>query len=250
MLTVLVGLIGLCIGSFLNVLIDRLPHGQTVTWDRSKCDHCRKPLRWFELIPVLSYVALGARCLRCRKPLKAQYPAIELITAGGFVWIWFAYGSNPLAFLALILVFSAFLVTLLVDVRHQIIPDSMTLLAFAGAILWTVQGRSGGTWIMHVLAGIGACGFLYLVWALSRGRGMGFGDVKFAFALGMLLGYPGTIIALYVGFLTGAILGVILIMAKAKTLKSRIAFGPFLILGAVVAFLWGNPIYAWWIQML
>jgi len=250
MIVLLVGLIGLCIGSFLNVLIDRLPKGETVTWDRSRCDHCGKALRWFELVPVISFIFLGGKCLRCKKKLKIQYPAIELVTALGFIGIWNAYGISPFAFLGLLLVYCAFVVTLIIDFRHQIIPDSMTLLAGFGAALWVWQTVPTARWAHHGIAALLASGFLYIVWAATRGKGMGFGDVKFAIVMGILLGLPNTVVALYAGFLTGALVGVILIMKKAKTLKSKIAFGPFLIIGTVIAFIWGSQIYGWWKNLL
>lgn len=250
MITALLILVGLSVGSFVNVLIDRLPRGQTVTWDRSRCDHCHRTLRWFELIPLVSYIVLGGRCLRCKKKLKFQYPAIETVVALGFVLIYHVFSPPPVALIALLVMYVASVVMVVVDERHQILPDSMIVLLLAGALVWVASTVSMELWIGHIISGVLSGGGLFLIWAATRGRGMGFGDVKLAFVLGILLGFPGIVVSLYVAFLTGALVGVILILAKAKGLKSKIAFGPFLIAGGFVAFLWTNQIMSWWKELL
>lgn len=207
---------GLLVGSFLNVLADRLPKGQNVLWGRSRCDHCHRTLRWFELIPVVSYVLQGARCIRCHKTLSIQYPIIELITGLGFVYLPMQYW----------IIFSSLLVIFVSDLKYQIIPDSMVLIAAIASFL-----NSG-----HFLTGLASMAFFWTIWRITRGRGMGFGDVKLAGALGLLLGFPLILFALYAAFLTGAVVGVILMITGRKTLKSKIAFGPFLVLGTALAF--------------
>lgn len=228
----IVFLLGLCAGSFLNVLSDRLPRGESIWWGRSHCDHCKKSLRWFELIPVVSYILQRGRCLRCHKPLSIQYPLVELVTALGFVSLYPHYANW--------IVFSALLVIFISDLKYQIIPDSMVAVGVIGAVL------TGP----HLLPALGSFAFIYILWALTRGRGMGFGDVKFAGLMGLFLGFPAVIVAFYVAFLTGAVLGVILIIAGKKGWKSHIAFGPFLVAGTWIAFVWGAPIVNWWRGML
>jgi len=228
MMLVTLFVFGLLVGSFLNVLIDRLPFGENILWGRSHCDHCKKPLRWYELIPVFSYIFQRGNCLRCHKPLSIQYPMVELATALGFLYFYpqFIYW----------IIFSTLLVLFVADLKYQIIPDSMVLIGVL-ASAWV-----GGFW----LAGLGSFAFLYVLWAATRGRGMGFGDVKLAFLMGLLLGYPAVIIAFYVAFLTGAMVGVILMIRRRVGWKSKIAFGPFLVLGTIVAFVWGPYIQKWW----
>ena len=226
-------ILGLMVGSFVNVLADRLPRGESVLWGRSRCDHCKKPLRWYELIPVLSYIIQSGRCRRCHKRLSVQYPVIELVTGVGFVLLYPHHISFYLLFISLLVIFVA-------DLKYQIIPDSMIVLGVLGA-LWAGA---------YFLPAIGSFAFLYLVWALTRGKGLGFGDVKFAFLMGLLLGFPGVVIAFYVAFLTGAACGVILMVARYKTWKSKIAFGPFLVLGTVVALIWQPQLTALWRMFL
>lgn len=232
MMAFIVGFFGLFVGSFLNVLIDRLPQGKDVISGRSKCDYCGKTLRWYELIPVISFLSQGAKCRRCHKALSWQYPGIELLT--GMVFFTITYRIIDLSIsLPLLIVAGVFIVITMADFKYQIIPDSMVIILGIAAV-WLEFATSG----MQVLpvkvgAGIGSFLFFLLLWIATKGKGMGFGDVKLAFPLGLLLGFPDIVFAIYVAFLTGASAGILLLLSRNKTLKSRIAFGPFLILGAV-----------------
>ncbi|MFZ5845373.1 MAG: prepilin peptidase [Patescibacteria group bacterium] len=246
--------LGLVVGSFLNVLIDRLPRGQTVIWGRSRCDFCHQTLRWFELIPVLSYFLQRGRCRHCHKLLPAQYPLIELVTAGLFTFFGLQfYHINMLTreyihLFSVFLIISSLVVIFVIDFKHQIISDNMLVLGFVGILSaylaspWPSLGRT----LPYLISAASGASFFLLLWLVTRGRGLGLGDVKLVFLLGLILGYPGIIIGLYGAFLTGAIAGVILILARKKTLKSRIAFGPFLIVGALIAILWGKQLIGWW----
>lgn len=242
-------LLGLAVGSFLNVLIDRIPRGENIVWKPSHCDFCKKSLRWFELVPVLSFLAQGGRCRRCKKPLSLQYPFIELLTAGGFVALLPLPGFMPLHYALTLVIFSAGVVIFFIDLKHQIIPDS-TLYIVLGALLVLGIGLSSAEWWQHVLSG-GLSGLLFFfLWIITKGRGLGFGDVKLVVLLGLLTGYPRIVVSLYIAFLTGAICGVILIVANRAKMKSRIPFGPFLILGAVCAMIWGERMFAWFFTLL
>lgn len=207
-------ILGLAVGSFLNVLIDRLPKGQNVLTGRSRCDYCSKTLRWYELIPLFSFFIQGGRCRRCHKKLSWQYPIVELATG-----IAFFYGVHPLLFSSLLVIFVA-------DLKYQIIPDSMIVIGVIGVI---------GAIRENFFAAAGAAGFFLLLYVITRGRGMGLGDVKLAFLMGLILGFPKIVIACYLAFLTGAAVGVILILLGKKRWKSKIAFGPFLVIGTLIA---------------
>jgi leader peptidase (prepilin peptidase)/N-methyltransferase len=231
MMIVFLFVLGLAVGSFANVLIDRLPKGESIVWGRSHCDYCKKTLRWYELIPVVSYIVQSGRCRRCHKRLSVQYPMIEFITGIGFasLYITNVYPSFYLLFISLLVIFVA-------DLKYQIIPDSMIVLGIVGTL---------GTGF-HLVPAIGSFAFLYFLWILSRKRGIGFGDVKFAPLMGVLLGFPGVVFAFYVAFLTGALAAVILILGRKKTWKSKIAFGPFLVGGTVVALIWQPQLISLW----
>ena len=229
-----VGLFGLAVGSFLNVLIDRLPRGRNVITGRSTCDYCGKALRWFELIPLVSFLVQRGGCRRCHKKLSWQYPIVELVTAVGFIFFAPSYW----------IIFSSLLVIFMADLKYQIIPDSMLVVGVIGVI--GAIGVIGG----NVVAGVGASAFFLLLWLVTRGKGMGLGDVKLAFLMGLLLGFPNVIIASYLAFLTGAGVGVILILLGKKKLKEKIAFGPFLVVGSVAALIWGEQLMTVWRRLL
>lgn len=240
---------GLSIGSFLNVLIDRLPRGEDIVIKPSHCDYCKKPLRWFELVPLLSFLVQGGRCRRCRKRLSWQYPLIEGLTAIGFsAIVLLGFESIPELILRCIVVSSG-IVIFMIDWKHQLIPDVML-----GIMLLSTIGLgiplSWSDRLTHLISGAVCSAFFFALWFGTRGRGIGFGDVKLGFVMGVMLGYPGTIIACYIAFLTGAFWGVILMITHKAGLKSRIAFGPFLILGIVVTYVFGTTIWAWWLSMV
>lgn len=248
-------ILGLAFGSFLNVLIDRLPKGESIWFVRSRCDHCKKTLRWYELFPVFSFLMQRGRCRRCHKSLSLQYPAVELVT--GFVFL-IVFGQSSLIVsapmiriigaLSQLLIASSLLVIFVADLKYQVIPDSMVALGVLGVLLQghPLQMPQGPAFWVSAL---GASSFLLSLWLVTRGRGMGLGDVKLAFLLGLLLGYPKIVIAFYLAFLTGAVVGVTLILQGSKTLKSKVPFGPFLIAGSTVAMFWGTELLQWWFHL-
>ncbi len=243
--------LGLLVGSFLNVCAERLPEGESVLWGRSHCDFCKKTLRWYELIPLVSYILQRGRCLRCRKKLSLQYPIMELVTGAGFVAL-FHYTSGPLlSFIALAGLFSVLLVIFVADLKYQIIPDSMV---WAGITFSVMYIYTSGQWPIfianYLFSAIISTLAFWALWAITRGRGMGLGDVKFAFVMGLFLGYPGVIVAFYIAFLTGAIVGVILMITGKKKWKSKIAFGPFLILGMSIVWVWKDYFLTIWRMFL
>lgn len=252
MIPLLLFLTGISIGSFLNVLIDRLPKGEDVVFGRSRCDFCGKTLRWFELIPLLSYLVQGGRCVRCHKHLSIQYPLVEFLTGVLFVAT-YLYAGNLIShdaffwyrLAAALAIVSAAVVIVVTDFKYQIIPDSMlvVLLVVGFGIHIPLSVHDA---MMHLVVGAATGLAFYSLWAGTRGRGMGFGDVKLSAVLGVILGYPKTIIALYAAFLTGALYGVILMIRKKGGMKSRVPFGPFLLFGAIVSLLWSDQILHWW----
>lgn len=239
MMTVFLFILGLAVGSFANVLIDRLPQGESILWGRSHCDYCKKTLRWYELIPVASYIIQLGRCRRCGKRLSIQYPVVEFVTGIGFVLLFPHNISFYLLFISLLVIFVA-------DLTYQIIPDSMILLGFAAILVNWIGSMQVGDIGQYIVAGFACFVAFYLIWLVTRGKGLGFGDVKFAPLMGLLLGFPGVVIALYIAFLTGALAGVILMLGRYKTWKSKIAFGPFLVLGTSVAWIWQPQLTALW----
>lgn len=234
-------LLGLCIGSFLNVLIDRLPNDETIM-GRSRCDFCKHELSWMDLFPIFSYFYLGGKCRYCKKKLSLFYPLIEVFTGLSFalVWLWGIDRGDGVGLIAPILgVFSSLIVIFFADLKYHIIPDQAT----AAMVLFSIPiVFAGGEVIPHIVSGLGAMMSIYFLYFITRGRGMGFGDVKLAFAMGFLLGFKGGFLALYLAFLLGAIVSIFLILSKNSGLKSKIAFGPFLVGGTLIMFFWPSII--------
>jgi len=239
-----IGILGLCIGSFLNVLVDRLPNGQDIFITRSRCDSCKKILRWYELLPVVSFVFQKGRCIRCRTPLSYQYPLIELTTSALFLYL-YSLHMPLIRFVPFAIIFSCLIVLFVADLKYMILPDSMIIIATL-ASGWLLAGQPFGVIRYSVASAAGSVLFFALLYYGTRGRGMGFGDVKLVGFLGLFLGYPLTILYLYIAFLTGALLGVILILGNIAGAKSKIPFGPFLIGGALFAFMMRSHMIALW----
>ena len=232
---------GAVVGSFLNVVILRLNTGQSVISGRSKCFTCAKKLKWYELLPIASFVFLQGKCSACKTKISWQYPLVETITGIIFVLL-FQQNQNIFGFSFLVLIFSFLIIIAVYDYHHQIIPNLFVWifngLAFIG--LFRIFNWN------NLLAGFILFAFFALLWGVSRGRWMGFGDAKLALGIGWLLGITKGIAAITLAFWIGAIAGVLLIyLNKSKYgLKSSIAFGPFMILGTAVSFFWGEKIIA------
>ncbi len=241
---------GLIIGSFLNVVICRYNTGRTFG-GRSACMSCSKQLCWYELIPIGSFLWQKGKCVACKTKISIQYPLVEIITgvifAALFLKFQFIFWTNTLEFAALLgfyaALFSLLMVIAVYDLRHKIIPDTLALifgfLAFVGMFFFT-----NGSFYMHLpslnnfLAGpILAFPFAAL-WLVSRGRWMGFGDAKLALGLGWMLGLPLGLSSLVLSFWIGAGVGILLLIFSRKhNAKSEIPFAPFLVLGAILVFL-------------
>lgn len=254
------GVLGLFIGSYLNVVAWRWyrqdQQSPQQLGSRSKCPHCGRVLSWKELVPIVSFIVQRGRCVKCKAELGIRYPLIELVTAIVFSGIVAVYGFHPITLLLLILA-SIFLVLALVDSETQLIPDHLSIIALIVTGISLVVLRVPN--LLHrpvllglpvfehgitgLLIGIGILGSIVLI---TKGRGMGIGDIKLAGVLGLSLGGPATLLALFTGFVSGAIVGLILIQGKKASLKTAVPFGPFLVFGWLVAILWSTPIIAWY----
>ncbi|MDO8551155.1 MAG: prepilin peptidase [bacterium] len=257
---------GLSIGSFLNVLIYRLPLSLSVN-GRSFCPKCKKKISWNDNIPLVSFVLLRGRCRHCHSPIGLQYPIVELLNGLLFLTVALFYqgGNYQLSLQSwnlseqaifnfqlgtlISLLFGWFLVSALIavfviDLKHEIIPDQIIFPSIF--ITFFVQVITSYPSILNVLL-TALISFLFFLTLhlVTRGRGMGFGDVKLAFFIGLLLGFPKVLLAFYGAFLTGALLGAILILGRKRRFGQHIPFGPFLVFWTLVAFFWGETILKW-----
>ncbi len=240
-------ILGLCVGSFLNVVIERLPRGESIIKKRSYCPSCKKNLKWYDMIPVFSFVFLKGKCRFCQSPISFQYPTVELVT--GVLFVGVIWGIREIGEIGDIwtIGYSLFIVSSLIaiffiDLKYGIIPDKIIYPAFIVSFLYILL-NTYYLILSHLFSAIGAFLFFLLIFLATRGRGMGFGDVKLSFLMGLVLGFTAIVIALYSAFLTGALASIILVvLGKKKIPGGTIPFGPFLVIGTLIALFFGNSI--------
>lgn len=239
----LVFLLGAAVGSFLNVVVLRTHAGTSWLAGRSKCPHCQATLRWWEMIPVLSWVALRGRCRHCRTRLAEQYLIMEFATGLVFTLVWLAFGPQLVALTGWA-VASAMLLIAVYDLRWKVIPDQFTialaLVALPTAILMNVS-------LIDIILGAGlGAGFFWLQYIISRKTWIGSGDILLGGALGLLLGWRMLGLGLMLAYFLGAAVAVILLLSRQASQNSSIAFGPFLIVGSFLSWLYGQQIIDWY----
>lgn len=261
MVYLLIFLFGISLGSFLNVLIDRIPQGISPWEGRSFCDHCKKTLQWYDLIPLFSFLSLGGKCRYCHKKLSWQYPLLEIVTGILFVVTFSQFlasravntqGIMPVQLLELgfaLFIVSSWIVIFFTDLKFGIIPDKILFPAIIISFLYIFLFQNPSLSV-HFLSGLGACLFFLVLFLGTRGKGMGFGDVKLVFLLGLVLGFPAVVLSLYISFLTGALISLILVIEKKLKLKNTIPFGPFLIGAALIVYYRGDVLIQFIRQLL
>ena len=261
----LVFLMGLLWGSFLGVVVYRtIKKDSSPLSGRSKCDKCSKALSWWQNIPLFSFLLLKGKCFYCKKSIDWSYPLTELITGVLFLW-WFVVGrsffilaGSPWSILQPVfwlVVGMALLVVFLTDLKYGIISDGTNLFLFSWVLFYRLLLVGNGEMMMvdfgkAVVSAIVLTGFFWSLWWFTKGKGFGFGDVKFAPSIGLLLGWPKTLVGTMSSFVIGSVVGVLLILLGKKKFGQTIPFGPFLVVGIVVALLWGGPLWNWYLGML
>ena len=231
-------ILGLSVGSFLNVLIDRLPQEKSIL-GRSQCDFCHKQLKWFDLIPIFSFLFLGGKCRDCHKDLSWQYPVVETITGLSFLLI---FNLQLSIFNSLLLtgISSCLIIIFFSDWKYHLISDYILLALFIFSFLTKINMMTNLYEL--VTSGLIVSAPIFLIYFLSRERAMGQGDVYLSAIIGFLLGWKAGFIALYIAFVTGAIFGVLMILFHKKKFKSKVAFGPFIIIRTITMIVWGERI--------
>jgi len=244
----LLGLGGLMVGSFLNVCIARLPARESLVRPRSRCPQCRTPIRWFDNIPIVSYVVLRGRCRACRARISLRYPIVELLTAVAFVIQGLAFLEEPML-LASRLVLTALLIVLFgTDLETERLPNVVTLPGLAVGLAWSLFGPPGfEDGLLGAALGAGILLAIRWLWLWWKGvDGMGLGDVKMLAMIGAFLGWREIWVVLFFASLAGAVIGASLTVLRGRSLQSRLPFGTFLALAAFAASVWGEPIRAWY----
>jgi leader peptidase (prepilin peptidase)/N-methyltransferase len=239
---------GLCVGSFLNVCIYRLPRRQSLVHPRSRCTSCERQLTWLDNVPVLSWVALRGRCRTCGAPVSAMYPIVEVVTAAVFVSGYLLYGVTALGMVRVAFA-CALIVLFVIDLQHRILPNVITI---PGIVLGFVCSLFLPPGWRESLIGIAiGGGTLFLIaevyYRLRNIEGLGMGDVKLLGMIGAFLGWKLVLLTLVVASLAGSIVGVSLIASGRGNMKLALPFGTFLAVGAVFAATWGDPIVDWYV---
>lgn len=248
----IVFLFGLAVGSFLNCVIYRLETGGNFLKGRSFCPHCKHQLAWQDLIPIFSFFWLRGRCRYCRGKISFQYPLVELATGILFVAVLRFTGVAPLYFIFYFVISSFLIIIFVYDLKHYIILDKVIYPAIGISFLFRILDFEHWDFFEIWNLGFGVLSaplFFLAIILVSKGRWMGLGDVKLALLMGLVLGYPNILVALFLAFLIGAIMGIGLIILGKKTIKSEVPFGPFLVLGTFVALFWGEIIISWYLHL-
>ena len=246
----LLAVVGLAVGSFLNVCIHRLPRGQSLNSPPSRCPHCDYQLRWFDNIPLVSYAMLAGRCRKCRTRISIRYPIVELFTMGLFVLHGVVFGWTAL--LVPRLVFACAMVVLFaIDLEHHLLPNAITLPGVAvGLIASTVLPPGIIDALIGVLIGGGV---LWLIgeayYRYSGHEGMGGGDVKMLAMIGAFLGWKLVLVTLVLSSVVGSVIGLLVIAMRKGGMKYALPYGTFLALGALVASLAGEAIVDWYVGL-
>lgn len=264
--SLLIFALGVCLGSFLHVLVYRTVE-EKEDWKtgRSRCDHCSYIIKWYDNIPLLSFILLRGRCRKCHKKIAISHMAMELMVGALFVW-WYWAGSfffllvdqpftllQPLFWL---LIGTLSLVIFVADMKYFIIPDWAVIIMAVATLLYRIVLVGSGImqqidFLAMLVAAIGVGAFFWFLRWVTKEKGMGLGDVKLAPVLAMLVGWPQVLVALMVAVCSGALVGSLLLILGKHKLKQPIPFGPFLLLGSALALFWGDQIWAWyWTQLL
>jgi leader peptidase (prepilin peptidase)/N-methyltransferase len=265
-----VAVVGAVIGSFLNVVIHRVPREESIAFPASRCPSCATAIRPYDNIPIVSWAVLRGRCRACRAPISARYPAIELLTAVLFALTFVLHSGWTLSLPFDLVFVSAVIALIFIDAEHMILPNAITYPGVVFALvarlvvpnLYGVEflggAHGGGTpaWLSSlggaVVGALVGGGFLWFVgWLWERLRGveaMGLGDVKMMFMVGAFLGWPLTLLTIFVGVLTGSVAGVAAMLRRGeRDMQMLLPFGIFLGLGSLVSLLYGTQIINWYV---
>lgn len=238
---------GLIIGSFLNVVICRMPDIKSIIFTRSHCAKCKTKLSWYDMIPLFSFIALEQKCRHCGKQISWQYPLVELATGLVGALIYFLFGWTSLTIFLWII--SALLIIIFVyDWHWQLILDEILIPLLVVCVVYLLFFTSVD--FANKLYGAGAgMVIIAIIYLITKGKGIGFADIKLMAPLGLVLGWPKIMVALFFAFTIGALIGICLVKFAKKGWKDPIAFGPFLIIGFYIALFWGDRILGWYLGL-
>lgn len=253
--------LGAAIGSFLNVVIFRIDTRKSMFFSRSECPHCHHQLAIADLFPLFSFLFLRGRCRYCQQPISWQYFFVEVVSGIAFVLVGWHFSIAEMflqsnihwptlaSFLIWLFYISLLIIIFVYDLRHYLILDKILLITLLVAIIGCCLPMGHGLLNSLVAAAVGG-GFFLLIYLLSRGKWMGAGDVKFAFVIGVILGWPNIIVGLFLAFVSGAIWGIGLMLFGQKKMKDKLPFGTFLAVATFAALFIGDSVVSWYLGLL
>ncbi len=244
-LYIIVFLYGIVIGSFLNVCIYRLPQKENIVKIRSHCMSCGYQLKWYDLVPLFSYLFLGGKCRQCKQKISLQYPAVELLNGVLYCMVFAEYGFSIESLLYALLV-SALITLSVIDFRTYEIPVGINLFILALGLIRVITDDSN--WLSYAVGFLLVSGFLYIVYWITRGRGIGGGDIKLMAVCGLLLGWKLILLSFVLGCIIGSVIH--LIRMKVSGQGHVLAFGPYLSMGVMLSVFAGNQMIAWYAAYL
>ncbi|MFW6052952.1 MAG: prepilin peptidase [Desulfosalsimonas sp.] len=240
---------GLCIGSFLNVCISRMPEGISIVSPGSRCPSCGHSIRFYDNIPILSYLLIGARCRNCKTAISIRYPAVELLTGAMALLILLKYGPGLSAVIYFLFIASLIVVTF-IDIDYRIIPDKISLAGIAAGLAasFLIPQITFTESLIGAISGGGSLYAVAMAYYLFTGKeGMGGGDIKLLAMIGAFTGWQGVIFTIFAASATGTVIGLVLMAAAGRNMKFAVPFGPFLSLGAIVYLFFGQAIIQWYL---
>jgi leader peptidase (prepilin peptidase)/N-methyltransferase len=243
---------GLCIGSFLNVCIYRLPESKSIVQPRSMCPHCGTLIRFYDNIPILSYILLKGKCRHCSTPIALRYPVVELISGAFALGVYLKYGIGFEAAIYYALIATLIVITF-IDIDHQIIPDVVTLpgIPIFFAASFALKQLTFVESILGILVGGGSLFLVaWLYHLLAKKEGMGGGDIKLLAMMGAIIGWKGVLFTIFVASAVGTLAGMLIILKTRKTMKLAVPFGPFLAIGGIIYILFGPQLISWYFNLL
>lgn len=245
---ILIIILGLIVGSFLNVCIYRFPRNLSIVKPRSKCTNCNHQITAWENIPVISYLFLLGKCSECKTRISIRYPMVEILTSLVYYIVFLYYGMS-IETILLIVLFSIIIVLTFIDIDFQLLPNNLLIASLIPIIIFVILQYPNNLFD-HIIGGITLFSIFLIIGYLGKlvykVDSMGMGDVKYAAVIGLLLGWKLGLTAFAISFFSAAILIAIMSISKRINRKQKLAFGPFLSLGCFIAFFWGNEIINWY----
>ena len=248
--SIIIFVIGLVIGSFSNVCIYRLPRNESLIRPGSHCPQCNTPIKYYDNIPIISYLILKGKCRYCDKKIPIKYPLVELLTGIIYLALYLFYGFQPITFIYMVLC-SVLIIITFIDLKERIIPDVLSIPFIIVGFLTSffLRNLTPVESILGILAGGGSLLIIAFVGAyLFKKEAMGGGDVKLAAMIGAFLGWQLTLLSLFLGFFLGSLVG-IAVLIKNKRQSDIVPFGPFIAMGTIIAIFWGQNIINWYLMI-